>query len=129
MSADTQKFLFAVVVVIGGILLCVIPNDYSEQGPWLIGLAVGVVFGIAKKPGAAVKLLLLSVILCGGCVGPHLDNSFISLTKKVFDRHDIYVTEDVSLTPLEIEAYTEETAACREYLNAVEESQNKSPHP
>jgi hypothetical protein len=120
MKPDMQKFIFATFMFAGGLTLCIVTTEYGDQGPWLISFAVGTVFGIAKKPVAAAKLLLLSVILCAGCVGPQLDTDFIILTKKVFDRHDTYLAEDATLISLEREAYLEESAACREYLNAVQ---------
>jgi len=80
-----------------------------------------------QKFGAAAKLLLLSVILCVGCVGPHIDSDFIYLTKEICNRHDNYVMEDTTLLPLEKEAYLEESAACKEYLSAAEKATIKDP--
>ena len=119
MNPDLMKWIFALVMLGAGVMLCVVETEYGDQGPWLISFAAGAVFGVAKKPGGVAKLLLLSVILCAGCVGPQVDEDFIFLTEKAFDRHDAYVTEDATLQPLEKEAYLEETAACREYLNVV----------
>ena len=66
-------------------------------------------------------VLLLFLVFCVGCVGPQLDQDFIALTEKVFDRHDSYITEDTALIALEKEAYLEESAACREYLHVVQD--------
>ena len=127
MSPDMQKFVFAVLMLGAGLVLCMVNTDYGEQGPWLISFAVGAFFGVAKRPGAAAKLLLLSVILCVGCVGPHIDSDFIYLTKEICNRHDNYVMEDTTLLPLEKEAYLEESAACKEYLSAAEKATIKDP--
>jgi hypothetical protein len=129
MSAGTQKFIFAMLMLVGGVVLCIATTPYGDQGPWLISFAAGAVFGVAKKPGSAAKLLLLSALLCVGCVGPQLDPGFVSLTNKIFDRHDAYVTEDTTLQQLEEEAYLEETSACREYLNAVQTKKEDTSYP
>lgn len=119
MSADMQKFIFSLVMLGAGIALCIIDTAYGDQGPWLISFAAGAMFGVVKKPVKPVVAVLFLSLLCIGCTAPQVDDSFISLTNKVLDRHDGYITEDTSLTSLEKTAYLEESAACKEYLDAL----------